>query len=141
MGILLDSSILIAAERKQFDLPVFLKAHENQEIAIGAITASELLHGCERARSESQKKNREQYVEGILARIPVVPFDVGQARIHARLWAQQVKAGELIGAHDLMIAATAMSIHFELATLNHEDFRRVPGLKMVDLNRGLRSDV
>ena len=135
MGIVLDTSILIAAERKQFDLPRFLKGHENQEIAISAVTASELLHGCERAKNASQKKEREQYVEAILARIPVVPFDVGQARIHARLWAQQVKQGESVGAHDLMIAATALSIHFDLATLNQDEFRRIPGLKVVDFQQ------
>ena len=133
MGMVLDTSVLIAAERKQFDLPGFLKRHENQEVAISAVTVSELLHGCERAKTASQKKEREQYIEAILARMPVIPFDVGQARVHARLWAQQVKQGELIGAHDLMIAATAMSIQFDLVTLNQDEFRRIPELKMVDL--------
>jgi tRNA(fMet)-specific endonuclease VapC len=49
MGVILDSSVLIAAERRRFDLIGFLSAHSTDAIFITAVTASELLHGCERS--------------------------------------------------------------------------------------------
>lgn len=45
MGAVIDSSVLIAAERGKLDLPRVLADHGDEPIAISAITASELLHG------------------------------------------------------------------------------------------------
>jgi predicted nucleic acid-binding protein len=38
----------------------------------------------------------------------------------------------MIGAHDLLIAATAVLLDFSLATVNLREFRRVPGLQVID---------
>lgn len=62
----------------------------------------------------------------------VQPFDLGQARVHARIWADLASRGEMIGAHDLQIAAAALALDHELATLNVHEFRRVAGLKLID---------
>jgi tRNA(fMet)-specific endonuclease VapC len=62
----------------------------------------------------------------------VQPFELTQARYHARVWADLETRGEMIGAHDLLIAATALSLDHEIGTLNVSEFRRVPGLKLVD---------
>jgi predicted nucleic acid-binding protein len=45
MGIICDTSVLIAAEKRRFDLAAFLRAHPDDEFWLAAITASELLHG------------------------------------------------------------------------------------------------
>jgi len=73
---------------------------------------------------------REQFVEAILSRSPVVEFGLEAARVHARLWAELVARGELVGAHDLLIAATAVALDFQLATANARDFQRIPGLRV-----------
>ena len=46
---ILDSSVIIAAERARFDLQGLLETHSDEPIRIAAVTASELLHGWERA--------------------------------------------------------------------------------------------
>ena len=60
--------------------------------------------------------------------MPVLPFDLLVARVHARVSAQLLDAGRLIGAHDLLIAATALAHGYAVLTQNLRDFRRVPGL-------------
>ena len=60
--------------------------------------------------------------------MPVIPFDLPAARIHGRLLARLLDAGQAIGAYDLMIAATALTHGYDVLTLNLRDFERVPGL-------------
>lgn len=133
MGIVLDSSVLIAAERGRFDLPELLAAHPAEPFLIAAITASELLHGCERATDLVVKHRRMRFVEGVLQDFVTLPFTLAEAREHARLWAHLGAAGTLIGERDLLIAATAKANGFAVATLNHGEFARVPGLALTEL--------
>src|SRR5580704_13907901 len=105
MGLVLDSSILIADERGKFDLIGFLRQFPSSQPVIAAVTASELLHGVERAVDLGRKARRQQHVERILASVFVQSFDLAQARYHARIWADLESRGAMIGAHDLLIAA------------------------------------
>lgn len=132
MGLILDTSILIAAERKRFDLVRLFAAQAGESFYFAAITASELLHGVERAQSTSQKQNRSRFVEAALAQLEVIDFDLPVARRHAVLWATLEQTGRLIGAHDLLIAATALEHDHTLATLNRAEFDRVPSLRIID---------
>jgi tRNA(fMet)-specific endonuclease VapC len=86
MGILIDSSVLIAWERDRLNLQSQLAQYAEDDFAISAITASELLHGVHRATNPAQRRRREAFVEGLLARLPIISFDA--ARIHARLSAE-----------------------------------------------------
>ena len=132
MGIILDSSLLIAAERERFDLHAFHSAHPNETFQIAAITASELLHGIERAADARTRGHRQRFVEDLLSDYAVAPFGLREAREHGRLWALLEAGGNLIGPHDLLIAATALARKHSLATLNRAEFQRVPGLVLVD---------
>ena len=85
MGLILDSSLLIADERGKFDMSGFLRPFSTIQPVIAAITASELLHGVERAQDPARKARRQQHVEQILAALAVQPFDLAQARVHARI--------------------------------------------------------
>lgn len=130
MGILIDSSVFIAAERGRLPLESHLDGQEDEPVALSALTASELLHGVHRASDPRYRARRERFVEAILARFPVVEFDLNAARVHARLWAELVARGETVAAHDLIIGATAMAVDFQVATLNPRDFPRIPGLRV-----------
>lgn len=130
VGIILDSSILIAFERRRFDFERFLADHAPP--AVAAITAAELLIGVERANTPERRSRREAFVQNIFDRIPVIPFDMPQARLFASHFADLTTRGEMIGDRDLQIAVTALSIGFDLATLNEHEFIRVRGLKMAD---------
>jgi predicted nucleic acid-binding protein len=132
MGTLIDSSVLLAAERAHVDLDHLLGDHGDEQVAIAAITASELLHGVHRAATPAQRARREAFVETLLSLLPVVPFDLLVARTHARLWAQLATKGTVIGAHDLVIAATALSLDYAVATHDRRSFPKIPGVRIVE---------
>ena len=113
---MLDSSVMVAFERQRFDLPKLLDDFAPASIA--AITAAELLIGVERADTPERRARREAFVLGIFARVPIVPFDLAEARLYASHFADLAKRGQLIGDRDLQIAVTALSLGYELATLN-----------------------
>jgi predicted nucleic acid-binding protein len=101
-------------------------------VAIAAITASELLQGVHRASVEHRAR-REPLVEAVLEEFPTISFDLRCARVHSRLWADLVAAGCDTGAHDRVIAATALTLGWRLATANVRHFRNVQGLDLVEL--------
>jgi len=131
MGLILDSSPLIADERGKFDLPAFM-ATRHEPIVLAAITASELLHGVHRAPDARRRQKRLNRVEWVLSKFDTIPFALEEARHHARIWAELASRGQIIGGNDLLIAATALSLGFTLATLNRREFARVPGLVLVE---------
>ncbi len=131
MGTLIDSSVLIAGERGQLDLETVLAGYAEEEFAISAITASELLHGVHRAKTPAQRNQREAFVEGLLAQLPVIPFELVTARIHARLSAELAAKRLPVGPHDLLIAATAMGKGYKLASRDERSFPKIAGLSLV----------
>lgn len=132
MGLVLDSSILIAAERRHFDMAAFIEAEAPMEpLYIASVTASELLHGVHRSTAENRPR-REAYVEGILHETPSLSFDLVTARIHAELWATLETNGERIGAHDMLIAAVCLRFGHRIATLDEGEFQRIAGLDLAN---------
>lgn len=128
--ILLDSSVLIAAERGGVSPGELLAQNPDEEVAMAAITASELLHGVFRAGAPARRARREAFVERALATFPVLPFDLSTARIHARVWASLAARGVSVGAHDLLIAATALAHAASVATRDARGFTKIPGLAL-----------
>jgi predicted nucleic acid-binding protein len=131
MGVMLDTSVLIAAERRTLSLGALLDSVGGESVGIAALTASELLHGCHRAADPGMRARRFAFVEALLERVPIYDFGLVEARRHADLWAALERDGALIGAHDLIIGATALARGHRLATLNDRDFSRMPGLGLV----------
>jgi tRNA(fMet)-specific endonuclease VapC len=130
VGVVIDSSVFVAAERGALDLGDRLAARVGERAAISAITVSELLHGVHRAAPAAVKNRREAFVEHILGTIEVLPFDEVAARTHARLWASLAVKGTNIGAHDLIIAATAIVHARAVATRDQKSFPKIPGLSV-----------
>jgi tRNA(fMet)-specific endonuclease VapC len=131
MGLLIDSSVLITVERSGGNLDELLSSLINDEpLAIAAITASELLHGVYRAENPSRRMRREAYAENVFDRIAIIPFDLEIARVYAQAQVQLILAGQTIGTHDLLIAATALTHDYAVLTDNVRDFNRVPGLQV-----------
>jgi predicted nucleic acid-binding protein len=128
VAVLIDTSILVDAERRVGGLAEFLSQEDR---AISVITMSELLHGARRAISDDMRLRREAFVDRLLASIEAVPLTDAIARVHARIWADLEQAGTPISIHDLWIAATALSHGMAVATANVRDFGRVPGLAIV----------
>jgi tRNA(fMet)-specific endonuclease VapC len=128
MAALIDSSVLIAAERGALAFDEIAARYAEDDVAISAVTASELLHGLHRARTEVQRLRRQAFVEGLLAQLPVIPFDLTVARVHASLWAVLARRGVAVGERDLMIAATAIAKDYAVATRDERSFPKIPGL-------------
>lgn len=132
MGLILDSSLLIADEREDFDLPSWLRGRPPEPVAVSAITFSELWFGIEADENVARAKRRRRWLEKIFRRLEVVPLDARVARIHSRAWAQLSKSGEMIGPHDLIVAATALQRRWAVATFNAREFRHVPDLEVIE---------
>ncbi len=98
--------------------------------AISVITVSELLHGVHRA-SGALRTRRRAFVEHVLAGLEPIPITAPVARVHAEVWADLAARGEVVGAHDLWVAATALTHGLGVATRNAADFGRIPGLRVI----------
>jgi tRNA(fMet)-specific endonuclease VapC len=133
-GILLDSSIIIAAQRRTLELGA-VTAGRLDLTHLSVITASELLHGVHRADTPRRQLTRSAFVEAVLAAFPILELDLNVARVHAKLWADLAGTGALIGAHDLWIAATALAHSLTLLSTNLRDFGRIPGLVLEPVTR------
>lgn len=128
MAVLIDTSVLVNAERRGQSLD---QAIGDRDRAISVITASELLHGVHRANTGAVRARRSGFVEHLISAIEPLPVTTAIARAHAQVWAELESEGNLIGAHDMWIAATALSHGMDVATANARDFERVPGLNVV----------
>ena len=132
MGQVVDTSVWVSLERSGRPIRTLLNAFPDQEVVIAAVTVSELLAGAHLANTSERRKAREQVVAAIVQAVTVVPFGLAVARIHAELWAKLTSRGDMIGAHDLQIAATAMTLGHSVITGDVRAFKRVPGLTVVE---------
>ena len=122
--------MLIALEREDLDPQHLIEGQEDEVFGLSVITASELLHGVHRADTSKRRLKRSAYVERILEDFPIFPFDLTASRVYAELWATLQIKGKRIGAHDLIIAATAISKGFSVATFDLRDFGKIDGLSL-----------
>ncbi len=130
MGLIFDSNVIIQAERNP-NTNHFAQFADYGNGYISAITVSELLVGVHLANSEARRNKRKAFVESILMLFTVLEFSAASARIHAELYASLRSKGELIGAHDLILAATALQYGFAILTNNEREFSRIPGLTVL----------
>jgi len=133
MAALIDSSVFIDSERGALDLEEVLGKLGDERFGLSAITASELLYGLHRARTAAQRSRRDIYVESIFARLAVLEFDLTVARVHSAVSVELKRTGRQVGAHDLIIAATAMAHNYRVATRDLKSFPKIPGLETVSI--------
>lgn len=132
MGLVLDTNVFIYAERGQTPID-FSQWQDYGDAFISAVTVSELLVGVHRANDEKRRLKRAGFVEAIIANFQILPFDTEAARLHAQVFALLASEGQMIGAHDLIIAATALRHHCAVLTDNVSEFKRVPNLTVIPL--------
>ena len=101
------------------------------KVYISVVIVSELLAGVHRANTQERRQRRSTFVEGVIAGVGVLDFTVAAARVHAEIYAELARKGQMIGAHDLIIAATARCHDLSLLTDNVQEFSRVPGLRVI----------
>ena len=130
MAALIDTSVLIDVERGTLTLASLADRYGDEDTAVSAITVSELLHGVHRLAG-ARAARAEAFVEGLLDMMAVLPFDAFEARVHARLSAELQSKGTPVGAHDLLIAATAVAHDYRVVTRDLRSFPKIRGLDVV----------
>jgi predicted nucleic acid-binding protein len=137
MGLILDSSLLIAGERRAqrvWDILERVQASQGEtESALSAVTIVELTHGIYRAKSETDAQRRRAFVEELCQAIPVQPLTLEIARLAGRIEGEQAARGIVIALPDLLIGATALHLGFPVATLDLRHFQLIPGLSVIHL--------
>lgn len=137
MGVVLDSSILIAGERRKQSVATILERVEavcgQTAAALSAITAVELTHGIYRAKADADRQRRQIFVDEILQTVAVYPLTLEVARLAGRIHGEQMGQGVSIDFPDLLIGATALYLGFDVVTLNLKHFQAIPGLKTITL--------
>jgi len=132
VAVVVDSSIFIAAERAEFDWVGFHTQLGTEPLFLTVVTLDELLHDAERANTPQRRLKRLEFVADVEARYPLLSFGREEAAEYAKVWAELAARGNLIGAHDQMIAAIARRHGCRVATLNLGDFERVSGLELIN---------
>jgi tRNA(fMet)-specific endonuclease VapC len=123
--LILDTAVLIGVERKGNELNRVIG--DDDDVAIAAITAAELLVGIELADA-AHRAGRAAFVRSVLDTIPIEDYDLQVARAHALLLAHAQRSGRARGAHDLIIAATALSRERMVVTQDTSGFLDLPGV-------------
>ena len=138
MGLLIDSTLLVHAERKRLTpeqlLAELLDRFGELDLAISAMSAGELFHGCWRADTPARRARREEFVETVLAALPVVDVTLAIVRIFGEIDARLITAGARLPTSDLLIASTALHRGDHIVTGNVRHFRRIPGLTVHEWN-------
>ncbi|BBA98231.1 hypothetical protein RVR_4342 [Actinacidiphila reveromycinica] len=126
--LILDTGVLIGIERT--GTPITFAPDD--DVSIAAVTAAELLLGVELA-DDVRRQPREDFVTAVLAVVPVEEYGLDVARVHARLLAHVRRTGKPRGAHDLIIAATAVATARAVVTLDRKAaFAELPGVRTAD---------
>jgi predicted nucleic acid-binding protein len=137
VGLILDSSVAIAAERRGDTVEALLQraidAAGDQEAALSTVAVVELVHGIHRADTAERRARREAFVEELLAAVAIYPVTTDVARLAGKLDADQQSRGIVIPFADLLIGATALSLGYSVLTLNPRHFGRVPSLSVIQL--------
>ena len=137
MGLVIDTNVFIDAENGRLDLTSLDTFSDNGDVYIAAITVSELLTGVHLARTADIRIRRSAFAEGIIAKLPVLEFNEEVARCYGELYAHflRPRAKATTKVHDLQIAATCIAHGFAVLTSNVADYKKVPGLSIVQPNK------
>jgi tRNA(fMet)-specific endonuclease VapC len=137
VGLILDSSIVIAAERLGQTAYQMLEAirlkTDDAEIAISVVTVLELAHGITRADTAQRRAMRQKFLNDLLAGMPVHPVTIAIALRAGQTDGHMQAAGKRIALADLLIGSTALELGYSVATANLRHFAMIPQLTIEQL--------
>ncbi len=128
MGLLIDTDVWVLAEKSGETLDWNRWASFGTAF-MSAVTVSELLVGVELANTVNRRAKRAAFIENLLASIPVIAFTLPVARTHARMIASLPK-NITAGAHDALIAASALHHGHAVLTRKITHFKIFPGVQV-----------
>ena len=137
MGVILDSSVAIEAEREQLNVAQFLKRIVqkigDEEAALSVISVAELAHGIYRANTAERRERRRMFLTELKTALPVFPVTDATAELVGRISGEVSARGVVIPLDDLLIAVCALEREYAVATHNLRHFRKIPDLKILPL--------
>jgi tRNA(fMet)-specific endonuclease VapC len=136
MGLILDSTVFIRAERRGESVRQVLThvsniLDEDQEIGISVITLMELTHGVYRADTRERQAPRVRFVSDLERALPVYTITEDIAIKAGHIDAEAKKQGNTIALADLLIGATALDLGYAVGTSNYRHFKMIPNLKVI----------
>jgi predicted nucleic acid-binding protein len=135
MGLILDSSVIIDAERRGETVERLIEriVHStgDQDAALSAVGLTEIVHGIYRASTSAIRSRREAFLDELLADLTVYPYTKETAMLAGKLDGEQQGKGVVVPFADLLIGATALALGFSVLTVNVRHFERIPGLAVV----------
>jgi predicted nucleic acid-binding protein len=135
MGLILDSSVLITAERQGQNARQMLAAISSQvgntEIALSVVTLIELAHGATRADTPQREAKRQLFIQELLTALPIHPVTVSVALRTGQIDGENQAKGVRLPLSDLLIGVTALEMGYSVATGNLRHFQLIPGLSVV----------
>ena len=139
MGLILDSSVVIIAERRGYTVSQLIEQVEavagDQDAALSAVGLTELIHGIYRAETAEHRTRRHSFIEELLSDLTVYSYSKETALLAGRIDGEQQAHGVTVPFADLLIGATALSLNFFVLTANPRHFRLIPGLTVVPFPR------
>ena len=135
MGLILDSSVLISAERNGRNarqaLYEIAARVAGEDVAVSVVTVLELAHGAARAVTPQRKATRRQFIRELMSALPVYPVSVAVALRAGQIDGESAAKGVTLPLSDLLIGITALDIGYSVATGNVRHFQAIPGLSVV----------
>lgn len=136
MGLILDTCILIDAERAGQDILGLVALVRGKtgslDISISSVSLVEMAHGVTRARSERQIRSRRFFLNDLRSEIVILPV-TEEIAVRAGLLDGELQArGVTVGLADLLIAVTALHHGHGVLTSNVRHFRAIPELEVVE---------
>jgi predicted nucleic acid-binding protein len=135
LGVILDSSVAIDAEREQLNVTDFLKRIAGnvgeREASLCVITVAELAHGIYRADTPERREQRRLFLDELKAAVPVYPITEATAELVGRIGAESAARSVTIPFDDLPIGACALERGYAVATRNPRHFSKIPGLTVI----------
>lgn len=137
MGLILGSSVLVAAERQGQNAREMLASVAGKiaetEIGVSVVTLMELGHGAARADTPERKAKRQKFIEELLLAMPVHPITAPIALRAGQIDGENQTRGIRVPLSDLLIGVTALELGYSVGTTNLRHFQQVPGLTVVRL--------
>ena len=131
MGLILDSSVLISAERQGQNVRQMLSSLANllhdTEIAISVVTLIELAHGAARADTPQRKNKRKQFIQELLTALPVHSITASIALRAGQIDGNNQAKGLRLPLSDLLIGVTALEAGYGVGTSNSSSLSAYSG--------------
>jgi tRNA(fMet)-specific endonuclease VapC len=135
MGVVIDSSVIIALERSGSSVVQLLASIASvtgdQSAVLSAIGLTELVHGIYRSPTQAMLDRRIAFLNDLLLDLEVISYSKATALLPGKIDSEQRTKGFTIPFPDLLIGTTALDIGYSVLTGNLRHFNLIPGLKII----------